>query len=246
MSLEEADRRSCHREEDPRLPNPFRLQVALDGFLHLLPATEVDPQSHPGTECLPLGLTWAQSLRAFPLQYQTHLDLFSRVCITGGPQQAWGPPGTPAWGPPLRLFPETEVLLLEEARCARTRRAPPPPGRRCPPPPAGPWRTSRRRRHLRWAAGPPSTGKRSRRLQRRTASPLCPPPHGPPLWPRRPLLRPRPAGPGLLRCPPRPAGMRSPGSHSGTCPSRPRRPPCPHPDAPALFLRRPTRGLLLQ
>lgn len=239
MILEEADHRFCHQEEEPHLPSPFRPRVARGGSPHPHQDTGVVPQSHPGTECLPPGLTWAQNPIASPLQYQIRRDPFNRVCTTGGPRQGWGPPGPP--------FPETEVLLLEQALCVRTLRAPPlhSPGPLCPPPPAEPWMTSPLHRLLRWATGPPSTEKPSHLLPHRTANLQCLPPHGLGPGPRHHLLRPRPAGRALLPCPRLPT-MRSQGCPSGTCPSPPRHLLCLHRDAPGLSLPHPTRGPLLQ
>lgn len=116
MILEEADHPCCHREEDPHLPNPFHPQVAQGGFLCLLQATEVVPQSLRGTECRPQGPTWAQSLIAFPLQYLVLQDPFNQVCTTGGPLQCPEARGSPAPGPLLPLSLETAALLWEEAQ----------------------------------------------------------------------------------------------------------------------------------
>lgn len=241
MILEGADHRFCHREEEPHLPSPFHPRVARGASPHPRLAIGVVPRSRPGAECLPRGLTWARNPRAFRRQYQTRQDPFRRACTTEAPQQRWGPPGPPS--------PETEVLPLEQALHARTPRAPPlrSPGPLCPPPQVGPWMTSPLHHLLPWATGRPSTEKRCPLLllHHRTANLQCLPPRGPGPGARHHLLRHRPAGPGLLRCPRLPA-MRSRGCHSGTCPSRPLRLPCLHPDARGLSLLRPTRGPLRQ
>lgn len=168
MILEEADHRFCHREEEPHLPSPFHPRVARGGFPHPPQATGVGPQSHPGTECLLRGLTWVQNQIAFPLRYQIRQDLFRRVCTTGDPQQGWEPPGPP--------FPETEVLLLEQALCARTPQAPPLRflGPLCPPPQAEPWMTSPLHHLLPWATGPPCTEKRCPLTDQQTSSAFHP------------------------------------------------------------------------
>lgn len=251
MILEEADLRFCHQEEDPRLPNLSRPRVAQGDSPCLPQATEVAPQSLRGAGCLPQGPTWAQSLIAFPLQYLTRQDPFSQLCTTEGPRQCLGPPGSPAQGQLLPLSLETEVLLSEEAPYARQPQAPPrpsPTGLPCPLPPAGPWMTNPLLRLPQWATGPPSTGKRSRPLPLRTASPQCllprglPPPHRPHRHPRHR------AGPALLPCLRVPVAVTKPqDSPSGICPLLPRlHPPCLHRDVRALFLPRPVRDPLLQ
>lgn len=249
--LEEADPRFCHQEEDLYLPNLSHPQAAWGGSLCLLRATEVDPQSLRRTECLPRGPTWAQSLIAFPLQYLIRRDPFNQVCTTGGPHQCPGPPGSPALGRSLPLFPETEVLLLEEALSVRALQAPTrpsPTGLPCPLPRAGPWMTNLLRHLLQWATGPPSTGTRSHRRPRRTASHQCLPPRGLPPRRRRHLRHHHPAGPALLPCLLVPAAVtKSQGSHSGICPSRHHRHlPYLHLDVRVLFLPRPVRDPLLQ
>lgn len=238
MILEEADHRFCHQEEEPHLPSPFHPQVARGGFPHPHQATGVGPQSRPGTECLPRGLMWAQNQIAFPLRYQIRQDPFRQVCTTGDPQQGWEPPDPP--------FPETEVLLLEQALCARTSRAPPlrSPGPLCPRPQAGPWMTSPLHHLLRWATGPPCTEKRFPLPHHKTANLQCLPPRGQGRVHRHHHLRHRPAGQDPLLCPRLPA-TRSPGCHSGTCPSPPLHLPCLHLDARGLSLPHPPRGPLL-
>lgn len=240
MILGEADHRFCHQEEEQHRPSPFRPQAApRRGSLHPHQATGVVPRSCPGTGCLPRGLTWAQNPIAFPLQYQTRQDPFSRIHTTGDPQQGREPPGLPS--------PETEVQLLEPALCARTPRAPPlrSPDRLCPPPQTEPWMTSPLHHLLPWATGPPSTEKPVHLLPHRTANLQCLPPHGLGPGPRPHLLRRHPAGPALLPCLPLPT-MRSRGCHSGTCPSHPLHLPCLHLGAPGLSRPHPTRGPLLQ
>lgn len=238
MILEEADHRFCHREEEPHLPSPFHPRVARGGFPHPPQATGVGPQSHPGTECLPRGLTWAQNQIAFPLRYQIRQDLFRRVCTTGDPQQGWEPPGPP--------FPGTEVLLLEQALRARTPPAPPLRflGPLCPPPQAEPWMTSPLHHLLPWATGPPCTEKRCPLPPHRPANLQCLPPRGLGWVRRHHLLLHRPAGQGPLLCLQLPT-TRSPGCHSGTCPSRPLHLHCLHLDAQGLSLPHPARGPLL-
>lgn len=248
---EEADPRFCHQEEDRYLPNLSHPQAAWGGSLCLLQATEVDPQSLRRTECLPRGPTWAQSLIAFPLQYLIRQDPFSQVCTTGGPNQCLGPRSSPALGRFLPLFPETEVLLLEEALSVRAPQAPThpsPTGLPCPLPRAEPWMTNPLRHLLQWAAGPPSTGRGSRCRPRRTASRQCLPPRGLPPR-RRPRLRHRhPVGRALPTCLLVPVAVtKSQGSHSGICLSRPHRHlPYLHLDVQVLFLLRPVRDPLLQ
>lgn len=217
---EEADPRFCHQEEEPHLPSLSLPQVAQGGFLCLLQATEVVPQSFRGTECLPRGPTWAQSLIALPLQCLIRRDPFNQICTTGGPHQCLGPPGSPALGRPLPPSLETEVLLLEEAPSARHPPAPPrpsPTGLPCPQPPAGPWMTNPPLRLLQWATGPPSTGKRSHRLPLRTASPQCLLPRG--LPPHSHLHHRHQAGPALPCCLRVPVALMKPqDSHRGICP----------------------------
>lgn len=250
MILEEADHQFCHQEEDPHLPNPFHPQAAQGGFLCLLQATEPVPLSLQGTECLPQGLMWAQSLITFPLQYLIHQDPFNQVFITGGPHQCQGPPGSPALGLLLPLSLETEVLLLEEAPYARRPQAPPhpsPAGLLCPLPQAGPWMTNLLHRPLQWATGPPSTGKPFHLLPLRTTSLQCLLPHGLPPPHRPHLLHHHPAGLVHLPCLRVPvAMMKSHGSHSGMCPSLHLHLPYLHRDVRALFLPHPMRGPLLQ
>lgn len=240
MILGEADHRFCHQEEKQLLPSPFRPQVApRRGSLYPHQVTGVVPQSRPGTECLPRGLMWAQNPITFPLQYQIHQDLFSRIFTTGDPQQGREPPDP--------RFPETEVLLLEPALCARIPRAPPlrSPGLLCPRLQAEPWMTSPLHHLLPWATGPPSTEKPFHLLPHRTTNLQCLPPHGLGPGHRHHLLRHHPAGPALLPCLLLPM-MRSRGCHSGTCPSHPQHRPCLHLDALGLSLPHPMRGPLLQ
>lgn len=250
MILEEADPRFCHQEEEPHLPNLSQALVAQGGFLCLLQATEVVPQSLRGTESLLRGQTWAQSLTAFPLQYLTRQDPFNQACTAAGLQQCLGPPGSPALGQPRPLSLETEGLLLEEAPYARHPPAPPrssATGLPCPLHPAGPWMTNRLLHLLQWATGPPSTGRWPQPLLLRTASPRCLLPQGLPP-PHRPHLRHhRPAGLALLPCLQVPvAVMKSQDSHSGTCPSLWLHPLSLRQDVQALFLPRPVRDPLLQ
>lgn len=245
MIPEAAGPRFYHQEEEPPLPNLSHPPVVPGGSLCLLQATEADPQSFRGAECLPRGPTWAPSLRACPLQYPTRRDPSNQVCTTGGPRQCLRPPGSLAWGRLLPLSPETEVLLSEEAPSVR----PPPPltGLPCPLLLAGPWMTSPLRRRRQWATGPPSTGKLSPLRPLRTASPRCLPRHGLPPC-RRPLRHRRhPAGLALPTCLQAPAAVtKSQGSHSGTCPSLRLHLPCLHLDVRALSLPRPVRDPLLQ
>lgn len=250
MILEEADPRCCHQEPDPYLPNLSRPQVAQGGSLCLLRATEADPRSLRGTECLPRGPTWAQSLIVFPRPYLIRQDPFNQVCTTGGPHPCLGPPGSPLLGRLLPLSLETEVLLLEEAPSVRPPQAPPhpsPTGLPCPLPRAGPWMTNPLHRLLQWATGPASTGKRSHLRPLRIASPRCLPLLG--LPPRhRPHLRHRhPAGPALPTCLQVPAAVMKPqGSPRGICPSVRLHLPYLHLDVLARFLPRPMRDPLLQ
>lgn len=160
--LEEAGPQFCHREEEPPRPSRSRPPAARGASRCPPRATEADPRSPSATECRRRGPTWAPSPTACPRPCRTRQDPFSRACTTGGPRQCSGPPGSLAPGRLLRPSRETEVLLSEEAPSVRAPR--PPAGRPCRPPRAGPWRTSRRRRRPRWAAGPPSTGRPSRHL----------------------------------------------------------------------------------
>lgn len=249
MILEEADPRFCHQEEEPHLPSLSHPPVAQGGFPCLLQATGVVPQSLRGTECLPRGPTWAQSLIAFPLRFLTHQDPFNQVCTTGGPHQCLGPPGSPVLGPPLPPSLETEVPLLEEALSARHPPAPPrpsPTGLPSPRPPAGPWMTNPRLRLLQWATGPPSTGKQSHRLPLRTASPRCLLPRGLPPPHRCHLRRCHRAGPARLPCLRVPVALTKPqDSHRGICRSLRLQPLYLHQDGRALFLPHPMRDPLL-
>lgn len=239
MIPEEADPRFCHQEQEPRLPSLSHPPAAQGGSLCLLQATGADPRSPRGTECLRRGPMWAPSPRAWPLRYLIRPDPFNPVCTTAGA------PGSPAPGRRLPLSLETEALRLEEAPSVR----PPRPSRTglpCPLPRAGPWMTSPLRRLRRWATGPPCTGKRSRRRPLRTASPRCPPPRGRPPCRRRHLRR-HPAGlalPTRLQVPV--AATKSPGCHSGICPSARRHRPCLRRDVRGLCLPRPVRDPLPQ
>lgn len=111
----EVDPQCCHQEEDLHLPSLSHPQVAQGDFPCLLPATEVVPQSHKGTECLPQGLMWAQSLIVSHLQYLIRQDPFNQIYTTEGPHPFLGLPDHPTLDLPLPLSLEIEVLLLEEA-----------------------------------------------------------------------------------------------------------------------------------